>query len=46
MESDPLVAETLGDHAYKSFLTGKYREWDEYRTQVTTWEVGKYMVMY
>lgn len=46
MERDPLVAETLGEHAYKSFLTGKYREWDEYRTQVTTWEVGKYMVMY
>ena len=46
MERDPLIAETLGSHAYNSFLTGKYHEWDEYRTQVTTWEIGKYMVMY
>ena len=46
MERDPLIAETLGSHAYNSFLAGKYHEWDEYRTQVTTWEIGKYMVMY
>ncbi|MDO4280323.1 MAG: type I glutamate--ammonia ligase [Peptococcaceae bacterium] len=46
MQQDPLIKEALGDHAYDSFITGKSAEWDEYRTQVTSWEINKYMVMY
>lgn len=46
MERDPLMAATLGEHAYNSYLAGKYQEWDSYRTQVSEWEINKYMVMY
>ena len=46
MEADPLPAAVLGPHAYGSYLTGKKKEWDEYRTQVTDWEKQKYMVLY
>lgn len=46
MEKDPIVKDILGDHAYSSFVEGKTREWDEYRTQVSSWEIDKYMVMY
>lgn len=46
MKRDPLMADTLGPHAYESFLAGKYHEWDTYRTQVTEWEVEQYMVLF
>ena len=46
MEADPLPAAVLGPHAYGSYLTGKKKEWDEYRTQVTDWEKQKYMVLF
>lgn len=46
MKRDPLMADTLGPHAYGSFLAGKYHEWDTYRTQVTEWEIEQYMVLF
>lgn len=46
MKRDPLMADTLGPHAYESFLAGKYHEWDTYRTQVTEWEIEQYMVLF
>ncbi len=46
MKRDPLMADTLGPHAYESFLAGKYHEWDTYRTQVTEWETEQYMVLF
>lgn len=46
MKRDPLMADTLGPHAYESFLAGKHHEWDTYRTQVTEWEIEQYMVLF
>ena len=46
MKRDPLMADTLGPHAYEGFLAGKYHEWDTYRTQVTEWEIEQYMVLF
>ena len=46
MKRDPLMADTLGPHAYESVLAGKYHEWDTYRTQVTEWEIEQYMVLF
>ena len=46
MKRDPLMADTLGPHAYESFLAGKYHEWNAYRTQVTEWEIEQYMVLF
>jgi glutamine synthetase len=38
-----LMRETLGDTAFTNFLIEKRREWDLYRTQVTEWEVNRYI---
>ncbi len=46
MEQDPLVLETLGEHAASAYLTGKKREWEEYRTSISQWEVDRYLVRY
>ena len=46
LEKDDLMKETLGEHVYTQYLLGKRKEWDEYRTQVTRWEIANYMVTY
>jgi glutamine synthetase len=43
MESSDLMRETLGETAFENFLTEKRKEWDLYRTQVTEWEVNRYI---
>lgn len=46
MEADPLVRETMGEHLYARYLEGKTQEWDEYRTQVSQWELDRYLSIY
>lgn len=46
MERDSLVRETLGDETFERYVTAKKAEWDEYRTQVTRWEMDKYLGKY
>ncbi len=38
-----LVRECLGDHAFERFIELKRKEWDEFRLQVTEWEIKKYL---
>ncbi len=42
-EKSDLVRKALGDHTFNAFLTNKKIEWDEYRTQVTEYEINKYL---
>jgi len=42
-EHSALIREALGDHAFERFLWVKKNEWDEFRVQVTTWELDKYL---
>jgi len=43
MEKSELVAETLGEHVFEFFLRNKRAEWDEYRAQVTAFELDRYL---
>ena len=43
MENSDLVRETLGKHTYEEYLNAKKDEWDEYRIQVTDWELKRYL---
>ena len=36
-----LVAETLGEHVFDFFLRNKRAEWQDYRRQVTPFELNK-----
>jgi len=38
-----IVREALGDHIFEKFLDNKKIEWDRYRSQVTAWELEKYL---
>ena len=41
MEDSELVAETLGEHVFDFFLRNKRTEWQDYRRQVTPFELNK-----
>ncbi|MDH5237443.1 MAG: glutamine synthetase family protein [Acidimicrobiia bacterium] len=43
MESSELVRHALGEHIFEWFLRNKRREWGEYQTQVTQWELDRYL---
>jgi glutamine synthetase len=43
MEKSELVRETLGNHIFEAFLRNKKKEWDEFRSQVTEYEIKKYL---
>ncbi|MCP9489460.1 MAG: glutamine synthetase family protein [Solirubrobacteraceae bacterium MAG38_C4-C5] len=38
-----LVLRTLGEHMFDRYVEIKRREWDEYRVQVTQWELDRYL---
>jgi glutamine synthetase len=43
MERSELVAETLGEHVFDYVLRNKRQEWDEYRGQVTPYELSRFL---
>lgn len=46
MKKDQVVREALGDHIFERFIEAKTQEWDEYRTDVTQWELDRYLEVY
>jgi glutamine synthetase len=43
MEGSELVADTLGEHVFDFFLRNKRAEWEDYRSQVTPFELRRYL---
>ena len=46
LENDQLILDTLGEHVAANYLEGKKKEWEEYRTRVSSWEREKYIINY
>jgi glutamine synthetase len=46
LAKDDLLKDTLGEHVYEQYVTGKGKEWDSYRTSVSQWELDRYMISY
>jgi glutamine synthetase len=42
-EKSKVVREALGDHVFNRFLENKKVEWDNYRIQITSYELEKYL---
>ncbi|MGD9143053.1 MAG: type I glutamate--ammonia ligase [Dehalococcoidia bacterium] len=42
-ENSEVVRKALGDHVFDAFIQNKKIEWDEYRSQVTEFEIDKYL---
>lgn len=43
LERSELVAETLGEHVFDFVLRNKHEEWDAYRSQVTPFELERFL---
>jgi len=44
MEHSELAHETLGDHVFHWFIRNKRREWDAYATEVSQFELDRYLL--
>ena len=42
-EHSELMKEVLGEHIHAFYVANKRKEWDEYRMQVTEWELDRYL---
>ncbi len=45
MEQSELVKEALGEHIFEWFLKNKRKEWQQYKSQVTQFELDRYLRM-
>ncbi len=43
MEKSALVRETLGEHVFEYVLRNKRAEWQDYRRQVSAYELDRYL---
>jgi glutamine synthetase len=43
MEKSELLAEALGEHVFDWFIRNKRAEWDAYKTQITPFELERYL---
>lgn len=46
MKESKLVRDTLGQHTFDNYIMAKEVEWDNYRTQVHSWEIENYLSKY
>jgi len=46
LREDPLIRETLGDSIYEGFVEAKSIEWADYRKQVHSWELERYLPIF
>lgn len=46
MRSDPVVRDALGENTYIKYEAAKLREWDSYKSHVSSWEKENYLERY
>lgn len=46
LEEDTVIRDALGAHTHEVFISAKRVEWEDYRLEVTDWELNKYLSGY
>ena len=46
LEENEVIADALGEHVYGSFVEAKSQEYDEFRIDVSQWELDRYLEKY
>ncbi|PTD94157.1 type I glutamate--ammonia ligase [archaeon SCG-AAA382B04] len=46
LKQDQVILNALGDHVAQKFIEAKEAEWNEYKAQVSEWEISKYLETY
>ena len=45
LSQSDLARKALGPHIFDRYIALKRKEWDEYRVQLTDWEMKKYLAV-
>jgi len=43
LKKDKIMADVLGEHLFERYIDVKTKEWDEFKKQVTNWEIETYL---
>ncbi len=43
LDEDEVIRDAIGEHTHEKFVTAKKAEWNEYKAQVSPWEINKYL---
>jgi len=43
LETDEVIQDALGEHVYENFVEAKSQEYDDYRVDVSDWELDRYL---
>lgn len=43
LKKDQVICDTLGKHLVNKYVEAKEKEWNDYRTRVTQWEIEEYL---
>jgi glutamine synthetase len=43
LKADSVIHEVLGEHLFERYIDVKTKEWDEFKKQVTNWEIETYL---
>lgn len=46
LRADRVIQDALGEHTFNKYVEAKTREWDDFRLQVTQWELDRYLEKY
>lgn len=46
LEQSDFIKGVLGEHITQKYINAKKAEWEDYRTQVTQWEINQYLYRY
>jgi glutamine synthetase len=46
LEKNDVIRAALGEHIFQHFLAAKRAEWDLYSSQVSNWEIDRYLMKY
>ncbi len=46
LEKSALMKTTLGEHLFDHYIQGRREDWDEYRIDVSAWELDRYLPIY
>ncbi|WP_418791616.1 type I glutamate--ammonia ligase [Phosphitispora sp. TUW77] len=46
LKKNEVMKKVLGEHVFNKFVEGKLKEWDDYRTRISQWEIDSYLNTY
>ncbi len=46
LKKDKFICEVLGEHITEKYIDAKTKEWEQYRSQISEWEIQEYLYKY